>query len=268
MGSGYFEIGVLRKNYRMVLCRNQSVEQICKCIRWLRQENTRGAHIFVRPEWPHALSLIDDVGADALEEMGNMGFEPAVVLETSPNNFQVWLNHGRVLPDRFLSTLVARELASRFGGDRGSCDWRHFGRLAGFTNQKKERRLQNGFQPFVRLHTSEGNVYSAAKEFLRDLEALKREQLSRHEVRKFAPPRETDTSVRPITSFYADSRYGGDLHRADMAWALHAAARGLSREQIEHEILNGRDLSKKGSPLRRLAYAMRTASKAIALSAQ
>jgi hypothetical protein len=53
-----------------------------------------------------------------------------------------------------------------------------------------------------------------------------------------------------------------------MAWALHAAACGLSREQIEHEILNSRDLSKKGPPLRRLAYAMRTARKAIALSAQ
>jgi hypothetical protein len=53
-----------------------------------------------------------------------------------------------------------------------------------------------------------------------------------------------------------------------MAWALHAAAHRLSREQIEHEILNGRDLSKKGSASRRLAYAMRTASKAIALTAQ
>ena len=83
-----------------------------------------------------------------------------------------------------------------------------------------------------------------------------------------ARPRDNDAPVRPITSFHTDSRYGGDLHRADMAWAVHAAARGLSREQIEHEILNGRDLSKKGPPQRRLAYAMRTASKAIALSAQ
>jgi len=31
----------------------------------------------------------------------------------------------------------------------------------------------------------------------------------------------------------------------DMAWALHTAARGISREQIEQEILNSRDLSKK-----------------------
>jgi hypothetical protein len=41
---------------------------------------------------------------------------------------------------------------------------------------------------------------------------------------------------------------------------------GYGREQIEHEILNSRDLSKKNPQLRRLAYAMRTASKAIALS--
>jgi hypothetical protein len=36
----------------------------------------------------------------------------------------------------------------------------------------------------------------------------------------------------------------------------------------QEQILNSRDLSKKGPPVRRLAYAMRTASKAIALSAQ
>jgi hypothetical protein len=148
---------------------------------------------------------------------------------------------------------LPRQLALRLEGDRGSCDWRHFGRLAGFTNQKKERRLLNEFQPFVRLRSSEGNVYSASKEFLRQMEALKRAYLSRRETRELARPWQTDAPVRPITSFHADSRYGGDLHRADMAWALHAAARGLSREQIEDEILNSQDLSKKGPPLRRLA---------------
>jgi RepB DNA-primase from phage plasmid len=145
-----------------------------------------------------------------------------------------------------LSTLVARQLASRFGGDRGSCDWRHFGRLAGFTNQKKERQLQNGLQPFVGLRGSEGNVYSAANEFLREVEALTREQLSLREPRKVTQPRWTGALVRPLASFHADSRYGGDLHRADMAWASQAAARGLSNDQIKHEILNGRDLLRNG----------------------
>ena len=41
-----------------------------------------------------------------------------------------------------------------------------------------------------------------------------------------------------------------------------------SSSNVQEQILNSRDLSKKGPLLRRLAYAMRTASKAIALSAQ
>ena len=57
------------------------------------------------------------------------GFAPTVVLETSPGNFQTWLDHGQVLP-RDLSTLAARELALRFDGDSSSADWRHYGRLA------------------------------------------------------------------------------------------------------------------------------------------
>src|SRR5262249_53785258 len=126
----------------------------------------------------------------------------------------------------------------------------------------------SGLQPFVRLHRSEGYVYSAANGFLREVEALKREQLSRREPRELARPRDNEAPIRPITLFHTDSRYAGDLHRADMAWVVHAAARGLSQKQIEHEILNSRDLSKKGPTPRRLAYAMRTASKAIALSAQ
>jgi len=100
------------------------------------------------------------------------------------------------------------------------------------------------------------------------VEALKREQRSRREPREIVRPRYNDAPIRQITSFHADPRYGGDLHCPDMAWAVHAAARGISRKQIEHEILNSRDLSRKGPPLRQLAYAMRTASKAIALSTQ
>ena len=155
----------------------------------------------------------------------------------------------------------------RFGGDRGSCDWRHFGRLAGFTNQKEERRLENGLHPFAKLPCCEGQVYPRAADFLREVEALKRALLSQRELRKAPQPRSDDAVVRSLALFHADPRYEDDLHRADMAWALHAAARGLSREQIEHEILNGRDLSKKGSAPRRLAYAERTAMKAITLSA-
>jgi hypothetical protein len=48
-----------------------------------------------------------------------------------------------------------------------------------------------------------------------------------------------------------------------MAWAKHAAGCGLTLEQIKDELLNSRDLSKKGNRKRQLEYAERTARKAL-----
>ena len=47
--------------------------------------------------------------------------------------------------------------------------------------------------------------------------------------------------------FHGDPVYGGDLHRAHMAWAKHAAGSGLTLEQIKEALLDGRDLSKKAA---------------------
>ena len=88
-----------------------------------------------------------------------------MVAETSPNNFQAWLNHGQVL-EAVMSTRAAKALVERFGGDPASADWRHFGRLAGFTNPKRERRLPSGMRPFARLRSATGRVYSHAAELL------------------------------------------------------------------------------------------------------
>ncbi|HZB88042.1 MAG TPA: hypothetical protein VE291_05240 [Terracidiphilus sp.] len=69
--------------------------------------------------------------------------------------------------------------------------------------------------------------------------------------------------LKPLAQFHRDPRYAGDLHRTDLAWARHAAATGLSVSEIRSEILQGRDLSKKGDPRRQREYAERTAGKAI-----
>src|SRR5216683_2096579 len=154
MASDYFDLGILRPDGRMLLSEAWTARHIEQAIQRLRRENARGAHIFVRPHGVHALSLVDDLGVDAIARMTDAGLEPALVVETSPQNFQVWLNHGRTL-DRSMSSCAAKEFAKRFGGDPSSADRRHFGRVAGFTNQKLKRRLRNGLPPFVRLHHCE-----------------------------------------------------------------------------------------------------------------
>ncbi len=263
MGASHFDIGVLQQTGRMLLREGWNADQVDGAINWLRRENARGAHIFVRPHGKHSLTLIDDLAFAALTEMKRSGFEPAIVAETSPRNFHAWLNHGRVL-SRELSTQAARELARRFGGDLSSADWRHFGRLGGFTNQKPARRFQNGFAPFVKLHECSGRIYTNADEFLEEMSAEAATVALRRAERVRIGWRADPGSIRRLAEFQRDKRYKGDRHLADMAWALYAASHGRSQEEIQAEILHARDLSKKGRPERQVQYAERTAEKAIA----
>ena len=105
-----------------------------------------------------------------IQRMKAEGFAPAAVVESSPGNFQAWLKHGQMLTEA-LSTQAAKQLAERFGGDLGSADWRHFGRLAGFTNPKPNRRLASGLQPFARLLEASGKVYRQAPAFVAEIKA-------------------------------------------------------------------------------------------------
>ena len=246
----------------MLLREKWDAEEIDAALTWLKRENARGAHIFVRPSGGRTLSLIDDLSVDAIARMADGGFQPALVVETSPQNFQVWLSHQRTL-DHNTSTWAAKELAKRFGGDLSSADWRHFGRLAGFTNRKPERLLPNGLAPFVRLRQCEGSTYDAAHEFLEGVKSLAEKAVSERASRTTSRPGLNGNPVQSLSEFHHGARYAGDLHRADMAWALPAASRGLSEQQIRDEILQARDLSKKGRIQRRLNYAERTAIKAL-----
>jgi RepB DNA-primase from phage plasmid len=264
MGCDSYDIGVLQSRGRMLLREGRSARWIEHALGWLRRENARGAQIFVRPHGEHCLTLIDDLDASAILELRHSGFGPSVVVETSVGNFQVWLKHGRVL-SRTLSTQAAKGLAQRFGGDLSSADWRHFGRLAGFTNQKFKRRLANGLGPYVRLHQWSRKRYNKAEDFLAEVSAKLDTMVAERELRSQNSLVLASGSISPLSLFHRHPRYQGDLHRADMAWALYAASHGLSCEEIRIEIFHARDLSKKGHRARRLDYASRTATKAVAL---
>jgi hypothetical protein len=171
----------------------------------------RPAQIYVRPAGVHALTLIDDLTAETVQSMAGEGFEPAVIVETSRGNYQVWLKHAEVLDERS-STAAAKLLAARLAGDPSSADWRHFGRLAGFTNQKLQRRLPSGLAPFVRLRKSSGEIFSRAQETAREVRRTLAEA-SRAPGLTSGQHSDGASSLRPIAEFHRDPVYGGDLHR-------------------------------------------------------
>ena len=148
MGAQIFEVGLFKpsaadEGRAVMIPRTWDGTTLMRSIPWLRLQNAEGRNIYVRPKGEHDLSLVDDLSADAVRRMKSSGYAPAAIVETSPGNFQAWLKHPHQLP-RELSTLAARKLAETFGGDRGAADWRHSGRLAGFTNRKQKYMNDGG----------------------------------------------------------------------------------------------------------------------------
>src|SRR6202790_4139002 len=173
MSASAFEVGLFdpTAEHGATLPRVWDLDTLLRSVSWLRLKNLEGRNIYIRPSGEHALSLIDDASTQTIELLKSQGFAPAVVLETSPRNFQAWLWHGQILP-KHLSTFAARLLASRFGGDPASADWRHYGRLAGYTNRKDKYRKADGTFPYVRLHEATGAVYSKAVVFLAEVMSI------------------------------------------------------------------------------------------------
>jgi hypothetical protein len=234
---------------------------LLRSVGWLKYQNSQGRNVYIRPKGEHALSLVDDLNAAALDRMKLEGYQPSIIVETSPGNFQAWLNHGRVLP-RAESTAAARALAERFGGDRGAADWRHFGRLAGLTN-RKQKYESNGMYPFVRLVEATGQLYSQRQSLVdrvgREVEIARTERATHFQPRPHVQTREP----RLIEFFRAKPAYAGDNTRADLAYAVYALSHGASEATVR-DALRSRDLRHKGTEKRQAEYVERTVKKAYA----
>ncbi len=271
MGVEVFEIGLFKpakpgdeKPEPEMLPRTWDKQTLLRSVGWLRYQNSQGRNIYIRPKGEHPLSMVDDLTADAIHQMKQQGFEPCVVVETSPGNFQAWLNHGKVLP-KTESTIAARLLAQRFGGDQGAADWRHFGRLAGFTNRKEKYRQEDGRHPFVRLIEAEAErVHSQAARLEEVIRSEHRGIIREDHVPCTVAARTDPSSPRPlktIEDFRSNPRYAGDQNRIDLAYAIYALSQGVGETEVKSQLCS-RDLAKKGNSERQQLYIGRTIERA------
>ena len=141
-------------------------------IRFLRLRNREGCDVYMHPyaEDQNAGYLLLDLDAGnpmVLEAMRSHGLEPCVVVQTSPGHLQAWLHISRHPLEPALATAVAQQVGRTYGGDLASADWRHLGRLAGFTNQKPARRTPSGYPPWVTLLHARAGLASRAQDLLR-----------------------------------------------------------------------------------------------------
>jgi len=136
-------------------------------VRFLRARNREGCDVYLQPYAEdrnpgYILADLDRADPTVLHTMRANGHEPCVALQTSPGNLQAWVRVSPVPLEPAVATAVARQLARTYCADCASADWRHLGRLAGFTNQKPARRLLSGQAPWVRVvHTMFGLARNA-----------------------------------------------------------------------------------------------------------
>jgi len=270
MSADVFEVGLFKpdalRGEAIMVPRVWDRDSLSRSIPWLRHQNRDGRNIYIRPKGEHCLSLIDDVTQEAIGQMKLAGFPPALVIETSPGNFQAWLKHPEKL-DKEMGTAAARALAERFGGDIGAADWRHYGRLSGFTNRKEKYcDAATGLHPFVKLVEAGGAVYPEAGRFLKEvgerIENRHREDRER-KARCAAVNAPRVSELKSIDAFRGDPRYGGDGTRIDLAYAIYAIAHRRTEAEVEAAI-RSRDLSHKGCDRRQQDYIERTIKKALA----
>jgi hypothetical protein len=125
-------------------------------VKFLRARNRDGYDVYFQPyAFPHNAGYIlldlDQAEPGVLEAMRAQGHQPCVVVETSPGHLQAWVYVSTQPLPPAVASAIGRQLAHWYHGDPASTDWRHVGRLAGFTNQKPRRRLPSGLAPWVIL---------------------------------------------------------------------------------------------------------------------
>lgn len=225
-----FEVGIREAKTGQMMNREWSRAELEQSAAWLKRMNAKGNDVYIRPAGEHGLVLVDDLKPQALERMKAEGFAPAATIETSPGNYQAWVK----LSDKPLSAdvrrIAAQGLAKQYGGDPNSADSRHYGRLAGFTNQKPQH-ARDGRQPYVLAHDSPGKAARAAPAYLERIEqhldraAAQQEREKRLEALETAKPGGYGSQYDPVKEYQRQAqrlmqRYGRDTDLSRMDWMI------------------------------------------------
>jgi hypothetical protein len=231
-------------------------------IRFLRARNREGFDLYFRPyaldqNAGYILLDLDDPEPTVLQAMRVNGHQPCAVVETSPGHLQAWIRVSVLPLPPQLATPVARHLARIYQADRASADWRHVGRLAGFTNQKPQRRLPSGLAPWVKVrHAVAGLAFNSR--CLLETAALGLTPCSQMSRVRPAQRRTTPSSVSPsdlvLESLEAVAIYQNWLNRLQIPQRFARPDWSIADLWIAKELLS------QGAPASQVKSVLRLAS--------
>lgn len=194
-------------------------------IGYLRAQNANGRHILMQPADASRYLLADDLSRKIIcrqhHRAGRGIWKPGrMVVETSQQNYQVWIHSQRPL-----SLKEKRYWLKRLGSDPGADPNNRWGRCPGFRNRKDKHRNAYGQYPLAKLIWIDWNRKAQIPPF--QLPAT--EKLYSH-----PPPRGFVCREKTIRRSDFDR---GNESATDFSYALALTRRGQSEDKIRTRIL-------------------------------
>jgi DNA primase RepB-like protein len=223
-------------------------------IRFLRVRNREGCDVYLHPYAEernpgYILVDLDETNPAVVKTMRAAGHEPCVVLQTSPGNFQAWVQVSATPIRAAIASQIGKQLAQAYGGDPASTDWRHLGRLAGFTNQKPTRRNGGGCSPWVKVLYAHAGLACQAAALLEAAE----HRLGSHSSLALAPHVSVAPPAHPDAAGAANL-YASWLHRLRILERFPQPDWSIADKWIAKELLQ------RGSPAPQVATVLRHGS--------
>ncbi len=202
-----------------------------------------GTAIEIRPSDEPALQLIRSVSEPQIANARALGFEPALVVQTAPDRFDVWVRHapaGEELPSQ-LQRYLERSARLAYGQPAASPGDR-FGAVALEPSQLVE---------------ATGREYRQARPTARYLAA------HLEETQRGAAEACNALGLPTLAEFRLGAGKELSPREADIRWAESAVAQGLSHSQIVSVLLHQGTRAQANSPERALRYSLRVLNVAL-----
>ena len=234
------------------------VEPRGKNIAYLKAENAKGNHILIQP-LPAAeplFMLADDLDIQLINchhKYPDSAWKPGrMVVETSPENYQVWIRSSRPLKIE-----EKRYWLKKLHSDPGANPNHRWGRCPGFRNRKAKHRDGHGGYPLARLIWVDWR-YAAA------IPAVNIDALAK--APSFSPLPWGVVCHGRLNTISRQDYERDDESATDFAYALALARRKFSTQQIKDCLINERQNWQNHQGKKRMNdYICRTGAKAVAI---
>lgn len=249
-GCERYEVGIIDghdEEAKMDL-REMSNSQIIKSVPYFKKRNVDGCHIFIRPKGSQGLVFFDDLNRKTIDFLESDGLSPAVLIESSPLNYQGWVRVSDNPISTELATAASKVIANKYDGDTGAAAWRQFGRLAGFTNQKPHHVDEFGKYPFVKIRGSSGLLCESNCEILDEAETYLHEKEIENKARLDSLRESLDNPTiddndQAVIFFSSElrgiiKRYGEKTNASQADWMIvnNMLTKGFSVDSIKYSL--------------------------------